>query len=244
MNKAVIFDLDGTIYYGNTLAHNAIETIQKLKDNGYKVLFFTNNSSKTRQKICDKLMNLGIDTNNKEVYTSSYATAKYLNQEDINNVFLIGTDDFKRELESLGINIVNENVCDAVIIGLDINFNYETISKALVAILNGAKIIASNVDANYPIENGILKPGSNAIVSSIVGSSGKNVDYIVGKPNTYLLEIIVKDFDLDKNTIYVVGDSIDSDIAMANNYGCKSILVDKNKNTLKYIVDIIMGEKK
>jgi len=242
MNKSVIFDLDGTIYLGDILIDNVLETINKLKKNNYKIIFFTNNSTKTREEVCFKLVNLGIKTTINEIYTSSYATAKYLSEKQINNVFLIGTEGFKKELKSFNINIVNENRCQAVVIGLDINFNYTTIAKALIAVSNGAKIIASNVDANFPIENGILKPATNSIVSSIVGSSGKNVDYIVGKPNTYLLNIIVNDFKLDKKYIYVVGDSIESDIAMANNYGCKSILVGNNKNNFKDVIKIVLGE--
>jgi HAD superfamily hydrolase (TIGR01450 family) len=243
MNKSVIFDLDGTIYFGNTLADGALEVIQKLKYNGYQVLYFTNNSTKTRQEICNKLINLGLNVIIFEVYTSSFATAKYLNEKKINNVFLIGTNGFKKELKLFDINIVSEKESEAVVVGLDINFNYETISKALIAVSNGAKIIASNIDMNYPSEKGILKPGSNAIVSSIIGASGAKVDYVVGKPNKYLLEIIVNDFNLDKSNMYVVGDSIDSDIAMANNYGCKSILVGHNSNSLEDVANIILDEK-
>ena len=239
MNKAVIFDLDGTIYYGNTLAYYANEAIEKLKDLGYEIIFFTNNSSKTREEIYSKLTNLTLDTSLDRVYTSSYATSKYLEEQSIKEVFLIGTNSFKKELDNLNINVVDENNAQAVVVGLDINFNYENISKALIAVNNGAKIIASNIDANYPVENGILKPGSNAIVSSIVGCSGKNVDYVVGKPNTYILETICKDWNLNKENIFVVGDGIDSDIAMANNYGCKSILVGKNQKSLEDVVKII-----
>lgn len=239
MNKAIIFDLDGTIYFGNTLAPDVLEVLDFLKEDGYEIIFFTNNSSKSRKNILNKLINLGIDTDLSRVYTSSYATTKYLYENKITKVFLIGTEDFETELNSLKIYVVSEEECEAVVVGLDTNFDYNKIAKALIAINNGAKFIVSNVDANFPADKGVLKPGSNAIVGSIIGCSGKEVDYIVGKPNTYLLESIVNDFNLDKDKIWVVGDGIDSDIAMANNYGCKSFLVHTNDKSLKDFINIL-----
>jgi ribonucleotide monophosphatase NagD (HAD superfamily) len=97
MNKAVIFDLDGTIYYGNSLAYYALETIKLLEDSGYEVIFFTNNSTKTRDEICNKLINLNVKTEVAKVYTSSYATGKYLKESNLKKVFLIGTESFAQE---------------------------------------------------------------------------------------------------------------------------------------------------
>jgi ribonucleotide monophosphatase NagD (HAD superfamily) len=42
------------------------------------------------------------------------------------------------------------------------------------------------------------------------------------------LEVICSDWNLSNNDIIVVGDSIDSDIEMANRYQCDSLLVGKN----------------
>jgi ribonucleotide monophosphatase NagD (HAD superfamily) len=51
---------------------------------------------------------------------------------------------------------------------------------------------------------------------------------IIGKRSTFLLEAICSDWNLSNNDIIVVGDSIDSDIEMANRYQCDSLLVGKN----------------
>ena len=39
MNKGVIFDLDGTIYCGNQIVPNALETINKLESDGFEIIF-------------------------------------------------------------------------------------------------------------------------------------------------------------------------------------------------------------
>lgn len=242
MNKAVIFDLDGTIYYGNTLAYYALEAIKLLEDSGYTVIFFTNNSTKTRKEICNKLICLNVKTEVAKVYTSSYATGKYLKESTLKKVFLIGTESFAQELASFNIEVVDEYSCEAVVVGLDTNFTYNTIAKGLIAICNGSKIIASNADANFPVENGICKPGANAILASLIGASNHQVHYIVGKPNTYLLETICKEWNLHKENIWVIGDMVESDIAMANHYGCRSVLVGRDEKTLEDAIKIILGD--
>ena len=40
-----------------------------------------------------------------------------------------------------------------------------------------------------------------------------------------MLEILCKDWGLDKQHIVVVGDRMESDMAMAKNFNCKGILV-------------------
>ena len=148
MNKAVIFDLDGTIYFGNEIADFALEVIHELKVSGYDILFFTNNSTKTRVAVMDKLISLGVTTELEKIYTSSYASAMFLKENGINGVFLVGSDGFKKELLNVGINVASENECAVVVVGLDLGFNYEILSRALTALRKCRKVVAANVDKN------------------------------------------------------------------------------------------------
>ncbi|WP_298987773.1 HAD-IIA family hydrolase [uncultured Campylobacter sp.] len=229
MNKAVVFDLDGTIYFGSKIADFALQTIDELQSNGYNVLFFTNNSTKTRVEILDKLIHMGIRTTVDKIYTSAYASAIFLQRNDLRNIFLVGSRGFKSELTNADINVEDEYSCEAVVIGLDLNFNYEILSRALIALQKSRRIIVANTDKNFPVENGLLRPGANAMLSAILGSIDEEIKLdIVGKPNPFMLEILCKDWGLDKQHIAVVGDRIESDMAMAKNFNCKGILVGNN----------------
>jgi protein nagD homolog len=226
MNKAVVFDLDGTIYFGSKIADFALQTINKLESHGYNILFFTNNSTKTRFEILDKLVCMGIKTIVEKIYTSSHASAMFLQRENVKNVFLVGSHGFESELKNVGVNIVDEYNCEAAVIGLDLNFDYKILSKALIASQKSRRIVAANIDKNFPIENGLLKPGANAMLSAVLGSIDDEVRLdVIGKPNPFMLEILCKDWDLDRQNIVVVGDRAESDIAMAKNFNCKGILV-------------------
>lgn len=241
MNKAVIFDLDGTIYFGETLNIGTLECLNELENLGFDIVFFTNNSTKTREEILSKLTNLGIKTELEKIYTSSYVTAKFLSKQELFDVYLIGSKGFAKELSNFGINQVSPEFAKALVVGLDLNFNYEKISSAILALLSGAKFVVCNQDKNYPVENGILKPGANAMVASILGSlDSARVDYLIGKPNTYILDLICKENGLNSQNIVIVGDSLESDIAMAKSYGTKSILV--GKDGLNIVTKTIKGE--
>ena len=73
-------------------------------------------------------------------------------------------------------------------------------------------------------------PGCGAMVGSIIASADKRPDFVVGKPNTYILSNISKAFGVKNHEIMVVGDSYESDIRMAINYNSKAILIGSNDN--------------
>ncbi len=239
--KAVIFDLDGTIYYGDTIIDGVYDVLDTLESKNFEIIFFTNNSSRNRKEIYKKLIDLDVKTSINSVYNSSYATSQYLIEKNIKNIYLIGTSSFKDELENLSINVLEPKQAEAVVVGLNTQFCYEDIAQGLEALNNGALLIASNVDRNFPITKNDIKPACNAIVSSLIGCLDTNIKpIIIGKPNTYLLEIISKEKGLSKKDMWVVGDKEESDIEMANRFGCNSILVGNNGINIKNIIERIV----
>ena len=43
--RLFIFDLDGTVYLGDRIFPEAVDFIERLRESGRRVLFFTNNAS-------------------------------------------------------------------------------------------------------------------------------------------------------------------------------------------------------
>jgi len=234
MIKAVAFDLDGTVYYGNQLIAGAIETIEHIKARGMDVFYFTNNSGKSRAEIYSKLVNMGVALDFDHIYTSSYATALYCREANLQNVFCIGSPGLITELKCQGIDIAEDDP-QAVVVGLDPEFTYNKLAQALWHLQNGCLLVACNQDKNYPIENGRLMPGCGSIVAAILGSYDKQVDFTVGKPNTYMMELLAGDHGLTNQDILVVGDSLATDIEMAKRFGCQWILVTPENNLTQLI---------
>ncbi len=224
--SALAFDLDGTLYYGDSAIEGARETIDALINLNYQIFYFTNNSAKMREQIVNKLNRLGFQAKPQNTYCASYAISAYLLEKKLTTIYLIGTDDLKDELSACKIKIKNSSRVSAVVVGLDPSFDYGKISKALEAINKGAKLIVANTDPSYPIENNRRLPGCGAMVGAIVGATFHAPDFTVGKPNTYMLELLCKEHKLSPAEICIVGDSPESDIKMADNLKCESILFD------------------
>ncbi len=224
--KAVAFDLDGVIYFGDMPADGAAECVRQIRNQGKKVFFITNNSAKSRWQIADKLKSMNIPCVIDNVITSGYAAATYLIKEVEENkrIFVLGTDDLKAELKMAGLTIINEPPCDTILVGFDKAFNYETVSLGLDAILSGAKFLVCNRVPNFPIEGGKIVPGLGAIVGALIGASQREPDMLIGKPNIFMLELMTMKTVLKPCEIVFVSDSLE-DVMMANQFGSISILI-------------------
>ncbi|AKM77838.1 MAG: HAD-superfamily hydrolase, subfamily IIA [Candidatus Wolfebacteria bacterium GW2011_GWE1_48_7] len=230
MIDSIVFDLDGTLYLGEKVVEGAIETIAALEAEGYRIFYLTNNSGKMRKQIVDKLNNLGFPAHSGNTYCIARGISHYLVEEEIGPIYLIGTNDLRRELMSNEIVIKEDPGVSAVVVGIDPAFSYQKIAMALDAIDGGAKLIVANGDSSYPIENNRRLPGCGALVAAIVNATGHAPDVHVGKPNTYMLELLCREHGLSPERICVVGDMPESDIRMANNFNCQSILFDPGGN--------------
>jgi len=222
--SCIVFDLDGTIYFGNKLANKANQVIQKARTLSKKTFFITNNSAKTRKQVLQKLENMGIDIKLEELVTSSYAVALYLKANNYYNVYCIGTKSFKDEIEQFNINTSADNP-QAVVVGYNPNFKLDDLNELANINLSNYKLIAANKERIYPKENGYLVPGAGAIISAVENLLNRKTDVIVGKPNVGILKAALSGFDFKPKEICVVGDSYDSDIKMAENFGANGILI-------------------
>lgn len=224
--KLVVLDLDGTLWNGETVIEGAIELVKYLQQN-YKVIFFSNSSSDTSKYIFIKLLKLGFEAYEEDIYNVFDLITNYLKEKNINNVYAIGSNSVMYNLASNHINVINTSSADHVLVCMDKNFNYDKINDALAIINKGGKFIACNIDSNYPIENNKLLAGCGTMIGAIRGATGKKPDYIIGKPNTYFLDFISKKYDITNNEILVIGDRFESDVQMALNYNCKYIMINK-----------------
>jgi|WetSurMetagenome_2_1015567.scaffolds.fasta_scaffold00190_29 HAD superfamily hydrolase (TIGR01450 family) len=224
--KALGIDLDGVVYSGNYLMPHAKESIDAFRAMGKAIYFITNNSGKSRQEIANKLNNLGVGASEEEIYSSGYATAIFLKELDEEaEAFIIGSDGLKIEFDKLFIKISDRPIGKYLVVGFDRCFTYEKISQGYNMIRQGAKFIACNRDKSFPVEGGKSLPGCNAMVAAIEFSSGKAPDYVIGKPETFLPDLIAKKNSYLPQDILIIGDSPESDIAMANRFGSPSVLI-------------------
>jgi HAD superfamily hydrolase (TIGR01450 family) len=228
--KAVAIDLDGVIYCGNKIIPGAVAAVESFRRAGLKLFFITNNSGKKKAEITAKLNSLGVRCSLDEVITSGYATALFVKKlKPRRPVLVIGSDSLQEEFKKAGVRLTKKADSGVLVVGLDRNYTYDKIAVGAEAISQGAKFVACNMDASFPIEGGKSLPGCSAMVAAIEAVSGKKADHIIGKPNTYIMQLITKMHNLRPEEILVIGDSLYSDIGMAAKFGSPAIFISKQK---------------
>lgn len=240
--QAVVFDLDGTIYFGNTLAEKANDVIKHVRERYEHIFFATNNSAITRSQLLDRLIKLGVDAEFSEIINSTFLIAGYLKDSGFKKVFCLGTDGLKSEIAGAGVEISSDKP-EAIVIGYDSDFDLKKLEAAINVYHKDCKIIAANQDKTYPKAGGILAPGAGACVAAFEYTTGAKVDTIIGKPQTAMLQFIAGRLNLKPENILVVGDTESSDIKMANDFGAKSIFIE-NKNPKSTSATISIKELK
>ncbi|OGF45389.1 MAG: hypothetical protein A2452_04300 [Candidatus Firestonebacteria bacterium RIFOXYC2_FULL_39_67] len=237
-----IFDLDGVLYRENSVIKGAPETVCRLRKLGHKVAFATNNAMLSRKDNLKKLNKMGFDCTLSEIMASAYAAGLYLSEKKAKgSVFVIGEKGLKKELKDIGLKVfsVNNKVpgkTDYVVVGLDRKFTYKALKIARLLIEKGAKFIATNKDYTYPAKNG-LHPGGGSLVAAVEAASGVKA-FIIGKPEPYMLQILLKQRKISPSETVVVGDRYDTDILFGKNAGTKTVMVltgvTSKKETEKY----------
>ncbi|VVB65505.1 Haloacid dehalogenase-like hydrolase [Candidatus Gugararchaeum adminiculabundum] len=216
--KGYIFDLDGVLYHGNRVVSGAPEVIANLKKRKCKIRFLTNNAAKTRGQIAGKLRVLGFPVKRSEVMTTSFGAGKYLLERFGKNkkVFVIGEQGLVKEIARAGFEITKSPKADVVVAGIDRGFTYKKLAFAMHAIVeHKAHFIACNSDKTYPVEDRLL-PGAGATLAALIACTGKQPEFLVGKPNVYLVKLLLKEMKLKASEVANIGDRLETDIAVGN----------------------------
>lgn len=224
--KTAAFDLDGTIYYGSKIIDGALDVINALKSKGIKVIFVTNNSTKVRSQVADKLNGMGINCTEEDIMTAAYASACFAKEHELKNLYISGTDMLKKEFADIGVSYTEiPEEAENLIIGCDSKYTYDKMTLALRAGLNAKHIYSCNTDRHFLGEGQKSYPGCGAMVAAIEWCCNKKCDAMIGKPGTYMLEFICKTNGLENEELIMIGDTYETDIAMAKEKGCPSILI-------------------
>lgn len=226
MYSAYLFDLDGTIYLGDTLLPGAAETIAALRAAGRRTIFLSNNPTKTRQQYAAKLTQMGIPTPVDDIVNSSFVLVHWLRQAAPNaRLYVVGEEPLMRDLHEAGFQFSEQpGEIEIVVASFDRTFVYHKLQVAFDAIRAGARLVATNPDRYCPVPGG-GEPDAAAIIAAIEACTGTVCDPIVGKPSPIMVEMILSLLDLPPDRCMMVGDRLETDITMGINAGMATCLV-------------------
>jgi len=220
MIKGILLDIGGVLYEGNTPINGAIETLKILRKK-YKIRFLSNTSRISPEKLYEKLIKMGFEINENEIFTALKAVKMFLQNEQA-NAYIIATDEAKEYFKNLKGEIKYVLICDAYK-----NFNYENLNNGFRYLENGAGFIATNKNRYFKDSDG-LSLDAGGFVKCLEFASEKEAK-ILGKPNCEFFSLAIKDMGLKKEDVIMIGDDIISDIIGAKTCWLKTVLVKTGK---------------
>lgn len=231
--KLWLFDMDGTVYLGNRIFDGTLALLDNIKANGGEYVFITNNSSKGIDDYLKKVRALSIKADKDNFYTSVDASASLLKERFGRElIYAQGTQSFTDNLRAEGLNITTEYDENAkcVIVGFDTDLTAAKLTNTCKTLLKDIPYYATNPDWVCPTEFGYI-PDCGSMCFGIEKATGKTPVFI-GKPNSLMIEEVIKKFNVAKSDVVVVGDRIYTDIASGVNAGVDTVLVLSGETTV------------
>jgi HAD superfamily hydrolase (TIGR01450 family) len=201
MSDAWIFDLDGVVWRGAVSIPGSLDTISRLRNRGDRVLFASNNSSMTIAAYQAKFNGFGLLVAPEDIVTSAQGASTLVLPGE--RVLVVGGPGIVEALGERGAEAtLASNVApkvedgadlgpfDVVMVGLDIEFEYRRFKIAVRALLDGARLVATNEDPTYPAADG-MNPGGGSIAMAIAYASGQTPVF-GGKPHAAMGDLISK----------------------------------------------------
>ncbi|WP_457626824.1 TIGR01458 family HAD-type hydrolase [Persephonella sp.] len=222
--KGLLLDLDGVLYIIDRPIEGAQESLKKLKER-FTVRFITNTTTKPRKVVYRKLIDMGFDVEEEEIFSALEATKQFLKERDAGAFFIL-TDLALEDMKE----IKREPVEYVVVGDARDNFTYSNMNRAFRYLMDGAKLIAAAKNKYFRDKDGKLSMDCGGFIVALEFATGKQAR-LIGKPNRDFFLMAVKSMGLRPEEVAVVGDDIESDVKGGMDAGLKGILVKTGKFT-------------
>ncbi|MCK4609100.1 MAG: HAD family hydrolase [Gammaproteobacteria bacterium] len=228
--------MDGVLVRGSEPIPGANKFIATLTEGKFNYLVFTNNPLYTPKELAQRLQNIGINVPAERIFTSSMATACFLQSQHPNGkAFVVGESGLTQALYEIGY-IITDTDPDYVVLGETFAYSIDQLTKAIRLISKGALFVATNPD-NVGMENEGLVPACGALAALLERATGCSPFY-VGKPNPLMMRFALNYLGIHSANTVMVGDRLDTDVIAGMMSGMDTILVlsgvSKREDIKKY----------
>ena len=235
--RAVLFDMDGVLYRGNSALPTVNELLAFLAERQVAYACITNNASRTREQFSAKLQMMGIAVPAERIVTSATATSVWLRSRAPRGttIYMVGMDGLREALFGDGYFVEQRSEGagrpDYVVVGADFEVTYAKLRAACLAIRAGATFVGTNPDTTYPTEEGLV-PGVGALILALEAASDRRA-LIIGKPERAMFDAALQMLGVPNAEALVVGDRLNTDILGASRAGIPAVMVLTGVSTVQ-----------
>jgi HAD superfamily hydrolase (TIGR01458 family) len=225
---AILIDLDGALHVSGEPIPGAADAVARLRRDGHRLRFVTNNTTRSRAQLAADMRNMGVELDDEELQTPASAAAVALAGK---RVLALTMHAIVADLD--GIELVGEDA-EAVLLGgadetpeTNLVFSFMNLARAFSELEMGADLYCLHRNRWWQTKHGPLLD-AGALVAGLEYAAGIEAT-VLGKPSPAYFGAACEALDADPELTWMVGDDVEADIAGAQRFGLRTILVRTGK---------------
>ena len=220
--KAILFDLSGVLYEGESAIQGAAATIRAARDRNLILRFVTNTATKPAGVIIADLAAMQIQIQPDELYTAPKAAIEYVKQRGL-RPFCLVHESIKKDFSDLPQQDPN-----CVILGdARDDLNYQSLNRAFGLCQSGAELIGIGMNKYFKDESG-LKLDAGPFIKALEWAADCEAT-IMGKPSGEFYQQVVRSTGARAAECLMIGDDVSADVQGAMDAGLQGCLVKTGK---------------
>lgn len=231
--RAVLLDLEGTLFDGTSAIAGAREAVEALRRAGLAVRYVTNTTRLSRAGLLVRLQAMGLVAAEADLITPVSAAALWCRAEGRDTVLPLLSQDALTDLEGLRLVSVAKRMAevtrvDAVLVGdLGPAWSYEKLNAAFGCLRDGATLVACQRNRYWMTPEG-LALDAGPFVAALEYAAGTEA-VVVGKPSAVFFRSALAGLEIEPREAVMVGDDAEVDVAGAIAAGLAGWLVRTGK---------------
>ena len=226
---AILLDIDGVLHVSGEPVSGAAEAIERLRADGHRLRFVTNNTVRARARLAAELREIGFRLDEEEIESTPLAAARLLEGKRVLALTMPAIqDDLAQHVELVAAE------AEVVLVGgADESdetrrvFAWERIEAAFAALQGGARLVCLHRNRWWTTRTG-ARLDSGAIVAGLEYAAGVEAE-VVGKPSRAFFETALSALDARPGEALMIGDDVESDVGGAKVLGMRGVLVRTGK---------------
>ena len=207
----------------------APEAVQRLRAEGHRIRFVTNNTTRARAQLTAELRAIGIELEEEELATTPLAAGKLL--EGL-RVFPLTMSAIRDDLAK-HVTLVEDGAEVVLVGGADETaetgqvFAYDNLNRAFAELRAGARLVCLHKNRWWQTGRG-PQLDAGALVAGLEYAAEVEAE-VIGKPTAAYFEAALAELDAAPGDAVMVGDDVEADIGGAKRIGMKGVLVRTGK---------------
>jgi HAD superfamily hydrolase (TIGR01458 family) len=225
----ILLDIDGVLHLSGTPTAGGPDAVARLRDQGHRLRFLTNNTTRARARLAGELTGIGYELDEEEIQTTPLAAARLLAGR---RVLALTMSAVLADLAS-ELDLVDERADVVLLGGADETeetgrvFSWDNLNRAFAELESGAELVCLHKNRWWQTGRGPLLD-AGAFVAGLEYAA-KTEATVVGKPSRAYFEAALAEVGAEPAETTMVGDDIDADIGGAKALGMRTVLVRTGK---------------